>query len=78
MPSTVIAHIAYLPEVSTLRITFTSQKVYDYLEVPPAVYEAMKASRIKGIYFNQYIKNRYACRLVSTPGQDLFSHANEL
>ena len=57
MPSTVIRSFTYLPEKSVLRITFNTGNVYDYLDVPESVYNDMKASFSKGIYFNQFVKN---------------------
>ena len=59
MPSTVVAHYVYDPETSSLKITFTSGKVYNYKNVPEQLYQAMKASFAKGIFFNQHIKDKY-------------------
>jgi hypothetical protein len=58
MPSTVIAAIHY--DKGILKIVFVSGTVYHYLDVPEEVYMAMKASKSKGIYFNQHIKDKYA------------------
>ena len=57
MPSNVIRSFVYLSETSVLRITFNTGNVYDYLDVPESVYNDMKASFSKGIYFNQFVKN---------------------
>jgi hypothetical protein len=65
MPSTVVAHIDYYPDSATLRITFTSGKKYDYLQVPQKIYEAMKKSFSKGIYLNKYIKGNYPFKEVT-------------
>ncbi|HYK46426.1 MAG TPA: KTSC domain-containing protein [Parafilimonas sp.] len=59
MPSTVVAHYVYDRETSSLRITFTSGKVYNYKNVPEQIYQAMKESFAKGIFFNQHIKDKY-------------------
>ncbi len=59
MPSTVIAHINYNEEKQTLRVRFLSGKVYDYKDVPPEIFAAMKAARSKGTFLNQYIKKNY-------------------
>ena len=59
MPSTVVAHYVYDPRTSSLIITFTSGKVYNYKNVPEQIYQAMKASFAKGIFFNQHIKDKY-------------------
>jgi hypothetical protein len=59
MPSSVIADMRYLPEKRTLRILFVSGASYDYFNVPPKVFEEMKASTSKGFYLNKYIKGRF-------------------
>ena len=56
MPSSVVAHMSYNEAASTLRITYVSGKVYDYLGVPPAVYEQMRAASSKGTFLNYRIK----------------------
>jgi hypothetical protein len=38
---------------------------YIYSEVPAIIYDEMKKSRSKGIYFNQKIKNRYDFERIS-------------
>lgn len=60
MPSSVVAHMIYHAETRVLRIVFVSGMVYDYKEVPEAVYLAMKSSGSKGIYLNTHIKGHYA------------------
>jgi KTSC domain len=59
MPSTVISNMIYYPETSVLRVFFQSGSIYDYLDVPVSVYQAMKKSGAKGIYLNRYIKDRF-------------------
>ena len=59
MPSTVVAHYRYDPEKLILTVQFVSGLIYEYLDVPEDVYEAMKLSRSKGIYLNKYIKGNY-------------------
>ncbi len=56
MPSTVVAHIEYITDTATLRITYTSGAKYEYLHVPPTIYAALKSSSSKGIYLNKFIK----------------------
>jgi hypothetical protein len=60
MPSAVISSISYDAATLKLRVQFTSGMIYDYLDVPEAVYIAMKTSGAKGIYLNRYIKGKYA------------------
>lgn len=60
MPSTVIADMAYEPETQTLSVWFRpSGRRYDYLEVPAAVYDALRRSPSKGRYFNAHIRDGY-------------------
>lgn len=60
MPSTVIADMAYDPETQTLSIWFRpSGRRYDYLEVPSAVFDALRHARSKGRYFNAHIRDGY-------------------
>ncbi|MEI3798793.1 MULTISPECIES: KTSC domain-containing protein [unclassified Chitinophaga] len=59
MPSSVIAHMIYSAGTRTLRIIFVSGMVYDYKDMPEAVYLAMKSSGSKGIYLNKHIKGHY-------------------
>lgn len=60
MPSSVIAAIKYNVAAATLRLIYVSGSVYDYLQVPPEVYEAMRRATSKGRYLNRHIKGRYA------------------
>jgi hypothetical protein len=64
MPSTVIAHIDYDAVHCVLRIVFLSGAVYEYLQVPEAVYESLKQYREKGIFLNKFIKGKYAYKKV--------------
>ena len=59
MPSTVIAEIKYDLDKQILQIRFVSGLVYNYLEVPEEIFEGLKYSRSKGIFFNRYIKDQY-------------------
>jgi KTSC domain len=59
MPSSVVSAIRYYAATSTLRIIFVSGRVYDYKDVPEKVFNAMKTSSSRGIYFNQHIKGYY-------------------
>jgi hypothetical protein len=59
MPSTVIFSFNYDIDSKALTVEFVSGKKYRYLEVPEAIYQAMKQSTAKGIYFNRHVKDRY-------------------
>lgn len=64
MPSSVVAGFSYDSETSTLRVTYVSGMVYDYLKVPEMVYKEMKAYQSKGTYLNYYIKGKYKYKKV--------------
>jgi KTSC domain len=59
MPSTVVSAFHYEAISHKLRVIFITGKVYDYKDVPSKIYQAMKSSSSKGIYFNKYIKGKY-------------------
>jgi len=64
MPSSVVAAISYLQEVSVLRITYVSGKVYDYQKVPESVYLKMKSATSKGKFLNEHVKRNYSFKQV--------------
>lgn len=64
MPSSVIASFDYSEETSVLRVVFVSGSIYEYLDISPDVYLAMKASGAKGIFLNRQIKGKYDFRKV--------------
>jgi KTSC domain-containing protein len=65
MPSSVIQSYQYYYADQRLRITYLSGAIYDYLDVPAMVYEAMKAYQSKGRFLNREIKGRYSFVKVS-------------
>jgi hypothetical protein len=67
MPSAVIAAYEYDACSETLTVHYHSGKVYDYLHVPEKVYKEMRATMVKGIFFNRFIKGKYRFEEV-TPG----------
>jgi len=76
MPSAVIAEYQYDAISKTLTIHYHSGKIYNYLNVPENVFKEMRATMVKGIWFNRFIKGKYPFEEV-TPGlnqTDLFGH----
>jgi len=59
MPSSVISFIHYDAGKKILRVGYVSGMVYDYKQVPEAVYLDMKAAFSKGTFLNRHIKNKY-------------------
>lgn len=64
MPSNVISQYEYFAEIETLRIFFNSGSVYDYLRVPPEIFEEFRAYFGKGVYLNKFIKGKFEFRKV--------------
>jgi hypothetical protein len=64
MPSSVVAAMEYNESTATLRITYTSGKVYDYKHVPPEVYGEMKEADSKGAFLNHRIKGKFKFKKV--------------
>ena len=62
MPSTVIYRFTYDPLTAELEVIFTTGRRYTYSEVPQDVADAFRSAFAKGIFFNRYIRDRYACR----------------
>lgn len=65
MPSTVIGAFAYDPASRTLTVTFRSGRRYRYHQVPPEIYEAMRASFSKGAFFNRHVRDQF--RFIEDP-----------
>lgn len=54
-----ISSIGYHENSQTLEIEFHSGAVYQYFDVPSAVYEQMMAADSKGQFLAQHIKGNY-------------------
>lgn len=59
MPSSVICQFSYDEPRRRLRITFTSGDVYDYLDVPPIIFDGLRAAGSKGWFFSARIRDRF-------------------
>ena len=51
--------VGYDESTQTLTVRFKNGSMYEYLDVPPGVFEALVASASKGSFFNQQIKGVY-------------------
>lgn len=60
MPSSVILKYHYDEAKKALEITFVSGSVYIYRELPLKVFERFRQAQSKGIFFNKYIKPKFA------------------
>lgn len=54
-----ISSIGFDEDSSTLEIEFHGGAVYQYFDVPFAVYEALLSSASKGQYYSQHVKGYY-------------------
>ncbi|TXF79033.1 KTSC domain-containing protein [Chryseobacterium sp.] len=59
MPSSVIKKYFYRPEQEILTIIYVSGSVYDYFDVPQAVFDDFRAAYSKGVFLNKNIKPFY-------------------
>jgi hypothetical protein len=63
--ASIISSIGYDGETSSLYIQFKATGIiYQYNDVPVSVYDELLNSDGKGLYYNQYIRNKYACSIV--------------
>ncbi|MEA2883608.1 MAG: hypothetical protein QOH32_2864 [Bradyrhizobium sp.] len=65
MPSSVIRSYSYSAKNRELTITFVSGRRYVYTDVPQEEFDAFKAAKSKGSYFNSEIRDCYSCFQVS-------------
>jgi len=65
MPSTVISSFHYDTTRNVLVVHYRSGAVYEYLQVPPEVYDQMKNAFSKGTFLNKYIKPLYRYRKIN-------------
>ena len=64
-----VAGVGYDPATQTLRVAFQTGTQYDYLNVPPEVYEAMLAAPSVGSYQALQIRNKYEFQKVTDEPQ---------
>jgi KTSC domain-containing protein len=57
--STTLRTIGYDAERQLLQIEFQNHSIYQYFDVPEAVYEELIHSPSKGTYFNQCIRSEF-------------------
>jgi hypothetical protein len=58
--STTLSTIAYDDARNLLQLEFCSGAIYQYLDVPAAVYADLLRASSKGTYFNRIIRGRFA------------------
>ena len=51
--------VGYNEKRQVLEVEFQSGKIYQYLDVPPAIYKELSDAESKGQYFNSEIRDTY-------------------
>jgi hypothetical protein len=59
--SSAMSAVGYDPNTRRMKITFAQGHTYDFCGVPQHVYDGLMRSYSKGTYYNDHIKDRYAC-----------------
>lgn len=62
--SSMIQAVGYDETLQTLRVVFNNGRVYEYLQVPPAVYTELMKADSKGRYLHSLIIDQYPYRQV--------------
>jgi hypothetical protein len=63
--SEVLRSVGYAAASSTLEIEFTTGTVYRYFGVPIAVHTALMEAESHGTYFNENVRDDFACKRVA-------------
>ncbi len=61
MPSSVIRSFDYDSAAHRLTVTFVTGRRYAYRDVPPVVVEGLRGASSKGSFFNERIRDLFAC-----------------
>ena len=67
MLSSVINSFKYDATKHILKIIYNSGAVYNYLDVPLSVYEALQRAGSKGTYLNKKIKGKFSYEKIYEP-----------
>jgi hypothetical protein len=57
--STNVSSIGYDESSQTLEVEFRNGSIYQYFNLPPAMYEQFRTAPSKGVFLNTYIRNAY-------------------
>jgi hypothetical protein len=66
MPSTAIADMEYDHPRARLTVTFVTGRIYEYIDVPAEVAASFQSAFSKGNFFNDYIRDRYDFREITS------------
>ncbi len=67
--STTMQSVGYDQANQVLEIEFQSGMIYQYLDIPPAIYKELLEAESKGRYFNSEIRDSYEFVRVDQRGQ---------
>jgi hypothetical protein len=67
--STTMQTVGYNQKSQVLEVEFQSGMIYQYLDVPPAIYKELLEAESKGRYFNGEIRDTYEFIRVDRRGQ---------
>ncbi|SDZ67590.1 KTSC domain-containing protein [Variovorax sp. YR266] len=59
--SSAMSAVGYDPERRHMRITFSQGHTYDFCGVPQHIFDGLIRAASKGSYYNDHVKDRYAC-----------------
>ena len=62
--STDIAIIGYEKDTKNLELAFRTGSVYQYREVPEAIYQNLMSSPSHGIYFRDHIRDKFVSQKI--------------
>ena len=65
--SSVLAGIDYDGQTSMLQLQFCDGAIYQYFDVPAAIYHEILAASSAGTFFNSYIRGRFRHRRPRDP-----------
>lgn len=56
-----LAEVGYDRDTMTLEVEFHNGAIYQYFDVPDAVYQELMGAASKGRFFNANVKNSFRC-----------------
>lgn len=62
--SSSLASVGYSPAEEVLEVEFRNGSVYQYVRVPPAVFQALMTAESKGSYLNSAVREHYTHRKI--------------
>jgi hypothetical protein len=63
-----LVSIGYSRDHHILEVEFRSGGVYRFFMVPEEIYDELLAATSKGAHFNRFIRDRFPCTRLASPG----------